>query len=856
MANVGYATLQIIPSARGFGTALNGQVAPSLATAGASGGKKFGAGFLGSVKSIAGPLAAVAGAAAVGNFFKGAISGASDLNETISKSKVIFGDAAGAVEKFARDSSRNILLTTQQAIDASASFGVFGKSAGLTGKSLSGFSTDLTALASDLSSFYNTSTDEAVTALGAALRGESEPIRKYGVLLDDASLRAEALRQGLIKSTKTALTPQNKVLAAQALIMKQTKDAQGDAARTAGGLANQQRILAKNFKEIQVEVGSALLPVVTKLVQLLNNGIRPAFDAIKTAGAPLITFFKGLGGETGKANGAANSFKTTMASLRDFLLPIGQQLASIGSQIGAVVGPAFKQISDVIIGSVLPAIRAFLPAVRPIVQFLLNAWGIVIVNVLRAALGIIKGIFKAIAGVLNVFAGLFTGDWSRLWKGVKQIFSGAWDAIVALAKGLIGLLVNVFKQLGTLLLAVIKTAFGLLFTAVKAGIVNTVNFFIELPGKIINAMKALPGKLLTFGKDMVMGFINGIKSMAGSIITAIKDTITDKLPSFVKKALGIQSPSKVFAEIGRDVGLGFIKGVQGTKDKIRDTFAKLAEDIKKTGSKKLIEAVADAQKKILDLATKRDVLADRFKEAKANLEDLRNTARDYAKSVSEAVVATGNIAESRSFDAIVRNLTASVEKATAFAAVVKDLKQAGLNNTSLQQLIEAGPGSGLAAAQALLSSGQAGITSINALQDELKKQGDAIGKTISGAVYDAAIADAEQAVNKIGKDLTKIENSIVGVAAALAREITKIGKIPAPVWLKDLVGFTKNTAGTGATAPKSPTINNANSARDGFTANGAARTVVVNNYNPVAEKTSVTVSNTLTRLALIGAYDR
>ena len=854
MANVGYATLQIIPSARGFGTSLNGQVAPGLAAAGATGGKKFGAGFLGSVKSIAGPLAAVAGVAAVGNFFKGAVSGASDLNETISKSNVIFGDASKAVEAFARDSSRNILLTTQQAIDASASFGVFGKSAGLTGKSLSGFSTDLTALASDLSSFYNTSTDEAVTALGAALRGESEPIRRYGVLLDDASLRAEALRQGLIKSTKTALTPQNKVLAAQALIMKQTKDAQGDAARTSGNLANQQRILAKNFAEIQVEVGTALLPVITKFVQLLNNGIRPAFDAIKTAGAPIIAFFKGLGGETGKANGAANSFRTTMASLRDFLIPIGAQLATIGGQIGAVVGPAFKSISDIITGTVLPAIRAFLPAVRPVLQFFLNAWGVVLINVLKAAIGIIKGVFKVFAGLLNVFAGLFTGDWSRLWKGVKEIFSGVWTAVIAVAKGAIGLLVNLFKQLGSLLVNVIQAGFSLLYTAVKAGIVNTVRFFIDLPGKIINALVSLPVKLFNFGKNMVQGFINGIKSMAGSIVSAIASSITDKIPDFVKDKLGIASPSKVFIEIGKNVGLGFIKGVQGTTDKIRDTFSKLAEDIKKTGSKKLIDAVKDTQKKILDLATKRDNLRDRYKEATSSLKDLKDEAKDYIKSVSSAVVATAKVTDRSTFAGIVSDLTNAVTQASAFAKVITELRRAGLNNTALQQLIDAGPGEALDSAKAILGSGDLGIKTLNELQSQLKAQGDAIGGTISGAIYDAAIEDAEKAVKSIGKELTQVENQIVKVAAAFAKEIAKIGGIKAPAWLKDLIDVTRNTvpSNKAQSAPKSPNLNSRTAGTFAGTS-GRGSNVVVNNYNPVAEKTSVTVSNVMTRLALLEA---
>jgi len=66
---------------------------------------------------------------------------------------------------------------------------------------------------------------------------------------------------GIISSTKEALTPQQKVLAASELILKQTSAAQGDFARTSGGLANQQRILLAEIKNIAVEFGTSFLPI-------------------------------------------------------------------------------------------------------------------------------------------------------------------------------------------------------------------------------------------------------------------------------------------------------------------------------------------------------------------------------------------------------------------------------------------------------------------------------------------------------------------------------------------------------------------------------------------------------------------
>ena len=215
--------------------------------------------------------AAAAGVAALG---LSAIRSASDLNETTSKVQQVFGDAAGTIEDFAGTAAQSMGQSKRQAMDAAATFALFGKAAGKSGEDLADFSTDFVGLASDLASFNNTTPQEAIEAIGAALRGESEPIRKYGVLLDDATLRQEALSQGLIKTTKDALTPQNRVLAASALIFKQTKDAQGDFARTSDGLANKQRILAAEFENAKAQLGDNLLPIANNAVGVFNSLLR------------------------------------------------------------------------------------------------------------------------------------------------------------------------------------------------------------------------------------------------------------------------------------------------------------------------------------------------------------------------------------------------------------------------------------------------------------------------------------------------------------------------------------------------------------------------------------------------------
>jgi hypothetical protein len=227
------------------------------------------------VKANAGAFA-IAGGAAFVAFGAKAISAASDFEESAAKIGEIFGDAADSVFDFADDAAQALGQSRQSVLDAAGTFGTFGKAAGLAGEDLSVFSNDFTALASDLASFNNTSPEEAVQALGAALRGESEPLRRYGILLDDASMRQKALELGIISTTKNALTPQQKILAAQALIFEQSSDAQGDFERTSGSLANQQRILQAELENVTIEIGQKLLPIAVQFATFANDKLVPA----------------------------------------------------------------------------------------------------------------------------------------------------------------------------------------------------------------------------------------------------------------------------------------------------------------------------------------------------------------------------------------------------------------------------------------------------------------------------------------------------------------------------------------------------------------------------------------------------
>lgn len=323
----------------------------------------FGTKLVGSL----GKMAAAAGVAAAAIAVKlgvDAVQAASDFQETVAKSGVVFDDAAADVKAFAADADTALGLSEQAAIDAATGFGVFGKAAGLSGSDLAGFSTELTTLAADMASFNNADISETIAAIGAGLRGEAEPLRKYGVLLDDATLKAEALAMGIYDGTG-ALTAQNRVLAAQSVILKQTTDQQGDFARTSDGLANQQRILTAAAQNASVVIGTALLKSVLDVNRAMGGAqgmagiIEDSADATAdlTRGVGLAAAaLAGLVGKADKSESALSNWIGTVLDAGEDLFPFIKSVR-FGANALLGIGEAANE-ADAALASHQNALRA------------------------------------------------------------------------------------------------------------------------------------------------------------------------------------------------------------------------------------------------------------------------------------------------------------------------------------------------------------------------------------------------------------------------------------------------------------------------------------------------------------------
>ena len=293
-----------------------------------------------------GVQAGLAGGIATAGVFSLA-QAAGDYEEAASRAGVIFGGASETIEDFGKSAIDTAGLSRRAAVEAANSFGVFGKSLGLTGDDLTGFSTELTQLAGDMASFANTSTDEAIQSISSALRGEMDPIEKYGIILNDAALKQEAMALGIYEGN-AALTSQQKIVAVNSLLFKQSSDAQGDYARTSDSLSNQTKTLSAEIENMKIAVGEGAVPVFSELIGAVNSGLG-AFQDLSPEVQSLVGRLGAIGAIGATAAGgfallvggglrAIDTFRDLGGRMRDAdgnMTRLGRTASATGKLIGA-----------------------------------------------------------------------------------------------------------------------------------------------------------------------------------------------------------------------------------------------------------------------------------------------------------------------------------------------------------------------------------------------------------------------------------------------------------------------------------------------------------------------------------------
>ncbi len=263
--------------------------------AGREGGSKFKGAFSGAIAAAGG---LVAGGALLGGA-KDAIFKAGDLEQSVGAVDAVFKDGAGKMHDFAATASSTVGISTNAYNELASVLGASLKNGGTSIDELGDKTNSLINLGADLSSLYGGTTKDAIDAISAALRGEMDPIERYGISLNDAALTNKGLEMG-IKKTGGAFTTQEKQLITMALLFDQSKDAQGNFAKENDTFAHKVQVSNAKLEDMSTKIGGVVLPVITNLMDIFGKGLSPVLDEVARG-------FKAFGASWEKADGDITS---------------------------------------------------------------------------------------------------------------------------------------------------------------------------------------------------------------------------------------------------------------------------------------------------------------------------------------------------------------------------------------------------------------------------------------------------------------------------------------------------------------------------------------------------------------------
>lgn len=553
---------------------------------------------------VVGGLAAVGGAAAITGYFTGAITGASDLNETLSKSQAIFGNNSRAIEAFGNNAAKNVGLSKEAAIAAAAGFGDMFLQLGFVEDQAAAMSQQVVIAAADLGSFSNLETADVADRISAAFRGEYDSLQAVIPNINAARVESEALA-ATGKETASSLTAQEKATAVLAIVQKDGARAMGDFARTSDGAANQTKIVTASLADQQQKLGGVLLPIWNNFLSFLNTTAIPAFSSLVTWIGDNSEMLGGLALAVGAAGAAFLIMNGAVAAYNAIsLLFKSYQIASAAATGGLTVAQwaLNAAMSANPIGLIVTAIALLVGGIvylatqttffqdvwTNVTTAIGTAWTWLWETVLQPVFTAIGEVFSWIYNniIMPIVTGimLYIGLWAAvivwLWETVLSpvfqaigaIFSWLWQTIIQpiidwISVG-IRLLGAVFQWLHANVIAPVFSAIGQAFSWVWNNVISpVVKFISDAITNVGNVIRSVFGGIGDFigaafrgALAVIRGPINGIIGLVNSAIrglNSLKVTIPDWVPIVGGQTWGLSLPTiPMLARGGTITGAG------------------------------------------------------------------------------------------------------------------------------------------------------------------------------------------------------------------------------------------------------------------------------------------------------------
>ncbi|MGP5389880.1 phage tail protein [Glutamicibacter arilaitensis] len=586
------AWVSIIPTTKGIGKGIESE----LGGVGDKGGKRAGRGF---VKGFVGIATAAAGAVATASFLKGSIAAAGDLEQSMGAIDAVFKGSSGEMHKWAKSASNDVGLTQNEFNELGTLIGSQLKNGGTAMDELAPKTNQLIGLGADLSSMFGGTSREAVEALSSALKGERDPIERYGVSLNQAKIDAEAAALGF-KKVGGSLSDEANQAATLSLIMKQTKDAHGNFAKESNTYQGQLQRLTTAWGNVSAQVGTAFLPVLTGALTFVNTKVMPMITAFadKLGEGGLGAAFSGLSGILGPiASEISGGFTAMFAAFQDgedeitssglagFLEGIGVVARNLFDAFGPLIpqildfvtsfsplslilqaiGPLLPQIVDMfgalavmfaqVIAAVLPLASALLSQIVPVFMQLISAVLPVVIDLVTS---LISAFAPLVAQLMTSLAPILTQLAQTVFPLVASALTAILGAIVPVVNILIAVLIPVIRAL----LPVVTSVFGAIAQIIKAAL------------QIVTGIIQVVTGLISGNWSQVWnGIVNILKGVWNLIIGAVRLAI-NLVMGIIRTVLG------VIVGLWKGLWTGIFQFLRGTWNSITSLIESAANGVK------------------------------------------------------------------------------------------------------------------------------------------------------------------------------------------------------------------------------------------------------------------------------------
>lgn len=378
-------------------------------------------------------VAAGAALAAIGAGAATCAKAAGDLQQSVGGVETVFGDSSKQMLAWSKNAAKSVGLSQNEYNEFATLVGSQLQNFGMSAEQSASKTNELIGLGADLSSMFGGTTADAVDALSSALKGEMDPIEKYGISLNDATLQAQAASMGLGDLYKSG-DRNAKMQATLAAITAQSGKAVGNFAREADTAQGQQQRMNAAFENAKAALGEALLPFLTQMAEKLasvatwiqanTSWLGPLVGVIAAVAAVIVTLnaamtaYSVVAGIVAAAQGAVNLAFLPVVAVILAIVAVIAVLVMNWDNVKKAAGVAAEWIHD---------------KWDSLCSWLKSAWS----SIGSFFSGIGEGIKNAFAGPINWIASKF--EWlADKVRGVFDWIGGAWNKVSGWVSGLFG----------------------------------------------------------------------------------------------------------------------------------------------------------------------------------------------------------------------------------------------------------------------------------------------------------------------------------------------------------------------------------------------------------------------------------